>query len=93
MKWYWIVLIVIAVSAVVYFVYKKMNQQSIACRAGTCPFIRDDGSVFCTAAACSKNEKTVVTEEVVPNNRTIVLLKAPRNVPSNNNGTLYTGVK
>lgn len=39
--------------------FTKVETKSnyVSCRAGTCPYTRSDGSVFCTSAACQKSTK------------------------------------
>ena len=57
------ILITVALGVGAYLVYKKyFNKEEVksnftSCRAGTCPFKRADGSIFCTSAACAKSTK------------------------------------
>lgn len=69
MKWYWILIIAAVVLGVAYWVAIKSQPSPYraSCRAGTCPVILGDGTVFCTSAACKKdNNNKVVYENVVP---------------------------
>lgn len=66
MKWYWLVLIIVAVLAVAYWVaIKGPSANRTVCRPGTCPVTLGDGTIFCTAAACKKdNNAKIIMEEV-----------------------------
>ena len=98
MKWYWIVLIIVAVAIISYLIYKKMTSPNArgACRAGTCPYVRDDGSIFCTSAACKKadsvTEKTTQPTYTSTPSQTVVLVKSPvlpnKNVSSNSGSAI-----
>ena len=43
--------------------FTKIESKSnfVSCRAGTCPYTRSDGSVFCTSAACPKSSSNTMT--------------------------------
>ena len=55
------ILIGLGTITALFIIYKKFiakdeeKSNFTACRAGTCPYTRTDGSTFCTSAACTKS--------------------------------------
>ncbi len=53
---------VLAIAGIGYYMWKKNKPEEqksniTACRAGTCPYKRTDGSIFCTSAVCPKTDR------------------------------------
>ncbi len=62
------ILITLAVGVGAYMVYKKYFDKEedksnfTSCRAGTCPYTRADGTIFCTSAVCPKSTKSTTAK-------------------------------